>query len=136
MYKINDYKIELYDCRNGHNIKNILLNEYEKTQCIDGTKLICDKCKEQNKSNTYNNEFYKCIKCNKNISTLCKTKNNNNNHIIINYENKNYICKKHNEFFTKYCCNENICIECHNEHKNHNSIYFGDILPNIIDNNL
>ena len=28
--KINDYKIKLYDCKNGHNIDNILFEEYEK----------------------------------------------------------------------------------------------------------
>ena len=35
MIKINDYIIQLYNCKNEHNIKNILLNEYEKTQEID-----------------------------------------------------------------------------------------------------
>ena len=34
MIKIKDYIIELYDCKNGHNIKNILFDEYEKTQYI------------------------------------------------------------------------------------------------------
>ena len=27
---MNDYKIKLYDCKNGHNIENILLEEYVK----------------------------------------------------------------------------------------------------------
>ena len=55
LIKINNYIIELYNCKNGHNINNILLDEYEKTQYIDISKIICDKCKEKNKSNIYNN---------------------------------------------------------------------------------
>ena len=34
-YEINNYKIKLYDCKNGHIIENIKLNEYEKSQIID-----------------------------------------------------------------------------------------------------
>ena len=42
--KIEDYKIELYDCKNNHNINNILLEEYENTQKIDISKIICHIC--------------------------------------------------------------------------------------------
>ena len=35
LLKIKDYKINLYDCKNGHSLNNILLNKYEKTQNID-----------------------------------------------------------------------------------------------------
>ena len=47
--KIKDYKIELYDCQNGHNIKNLFISEFENTQNIDESKIICDKCKEKKK---------------------------------------------------------------------------------------
>jgi len=30
--KFNEYKIELYECKNGHNINDILLDEFENTQ--------------------------------------------------------------------------------------------------------
>ena len=40
---IKDYKIKLFECKNGHNI-NMLLNEFEKTQFIDESKIKCDKC--------------------------------------------------------------------------------------------
>ena len=40
MIKINNYKIELYDCKNGHKIKNILLDKYEETQKLDLSKII------------------------------------------------------------------------------------------------
>ena len=46
--KINNYKINLFDCKNGHNI-NISLKEFEKSQYIDESKIICDKCKDNNK---------------------------------------------------------------------------------------
>ena len=101
-YKINDYKIYLYECKNGHRMNNILLNEFEKTQIIDISKIKCEECKENNKSITNNNEFYKCITCKINICPLCKS-SHDKSHNIINYEQKDYICQKHNELFTKYC---------------------------------
>ena len=51
-YKMNEYKMYLYDCKNGHRMDNILLNEFENTQYIDISKIICDKCKINNKGNT------------------------------------------------------------------------------------
>ena len=128
--EIKDYKINLYGCKNKHSIKNILLNEFEETQNIDRLNIICDICKINNKSISYNNIFYKCITCNKNICPLCKLNHNNNNHIIINYDDKDYICNKHNEKYISYCekCNKNLCILC-DEHKEHKKILFSDILP-------
>jgi len=128
---IKDFKINLYGCKNGHNMDNILIDKYENNQKIDLSKIICNECNENNKSNTHNNEFYICNTCNKNICPLCKSKHDIN-HIIIKYDNKNYICKKHNESFNKYCkeCNENICIICEKEHNNHEIIDLGKIIPN------
>ena len=37
---IADYKLGLYDCKNGHKINNILINDFNKTQIIDETKTI------------------------------------------------------------------------------------------------
>jgi len=54
---IKDNLIDLYGCKNGHSINNILLDEFESTQNIDLTKIICYKCRK-NKSDTYNNEFF------------------------------------------------------------------------------
>jgi len=130
-YKIEDYKISLYECKNGHIIDKIFLDEFDKTQYIDISKIECNKCKEKNKSNTYNNEFYICLTCGINICPLCKS-SHDTLHNIINYEQKNYICEKHNEIYIKYCneCKMNICIMCANEHKNHRNILFEDIIPN------
>jgi len=110
LLNIKDYKINLYECKNGHKIENILFNEFENMQKIDYTKIICNKCKINNRSNIHNNEFYICNDCNINLCPLCKYKHEKN-HNIINYNDKNYICKKHNDRYIKYCkeCKENIC---------------------------
>ncbi len=52
---IIDYKINIYECKNKHKIENILLNEFEETQNIDRTNIICDRCKNNNKSISVNN---------------------------------------------------------------------------------
>ena len=119
---ITDYKI-LLQCKNGHNKGNILLNEYKNTQKLDISKIICDECKINNKSNTYQNIFYRCNKCKNNLCPLCKD-NHNKEHKIINYEEKDYICEVHNQKYTSYCknCKKNICQYCEKEHKNHELI--------------
>ena len=57
-YEIKDYKIKLYDCKNGHIIEDIKLNEFINKQNIDISQIKCDKCKNISKLNTFNNEFY------------------------------------------------------------------------------
>ena len=44
---ITDYKI-LLQCKNGHNKGNILLDEYQNTQKVNISKIVCDKCKINN----------------------------------------------------------------------------------------
>jgi hypothetical protein len=56
LIKTENYKINLYDCKNKHNINNILFEEFIKTQKI---KIICNICKNKNKSSTFNKEFFK-----------------------------------------------------------------------------
>ena len=41
---LNNYKIKLYNCRNGHDINNISLNEYNNTQNLNMKNIICNKC--------------------------------------------------------------------------------------------
>ena len=120
---IDNYSINLFECKNQHSIKNILLKEFQKSQVIDLTNIKCSKCKEKNKSNTFKNEFYKCYECNINLCPLCKSQHNNT-HQIINYDKINYLCCKHNEPFTDYCtnCKMNICFLCDEEHNGHDFI--------------
>ena len=132
--KINDYKINLFDCKNGHNINDILISEFQNTQKIDISEIKCEQCKERNKSVTHNNEFYKCINCKMNLCPLCKSIHDNC-HYIINYEKQFYVCYIHKEFYSGYCekCKLNICSYCSRDHINHKIIAYKDIIPNISD---
>ena len=40
-----------------------LINEFNKYQELDYSKMICNICNKNNRNNTYNNEFYKCNIC-------------------------------------------------------------------------
>ena len=131
LININDYRINLFDCKNGHKMNNVCLIDFKNTQKIDISKIICDICKINNKGNIFNNEIYKCLTCGKNICPLCNI-NHDNSHRMIKYELKDNICNTHYNFFTKYCnkCKKNLCMKCEKEHKEHETIYLGDLLPN------
>ena len=126
---IKNFKINLTGCKNNHFQNNILLYLFEESQKIDLSKIICDICNKNNKKKTHNNEFYICNTCNKNLCPLCKTIHNQD-HLIINYDKKKYICQQHNESFNKFCetCKENICIICENNHIDHKIFELGKFL--------
>ena len=116
-----DYKLIIYGCQNRHITNNILINEFNKLQEIDYSKIICQKCNINNKSNAYNNKFFWCGICKMFLCPICMSMHDNN-HKIINYDDKEYICDIHGEIYNSFCneCKKNICIECeksHNEHK-------------------
>ena len=53
--------------------------------------------------------------------------------MLIDYDNKNYICNKHNEQNISYCdkCKENLCMRCDMEHNdNHKIISYKDFFSN------
>ena len=126
--KINNYQVSLFECIFGHTV-NMNLNEFEKSQYIDETKILCNICKQYNKFNANNNEFYKCNICKINLCPLCKSINHDESHNIINYDLKNYICEEHNEDFISYCkeCKYNICSLCLKDHVNHNIVNYKDL---------
>ena len=72
LINIKSYKINLYECKNGHKKENILLNEFENIQKIDISKIVCNKCYKNN--NNINEELYICKECNINLCPLCKYK--------------------------------------------------------------
>ena len=131
LLNVKNFKINLYGCKNNHQINNLILNNFEESQKIDISKIVCEICHINNKNKTHNNEFYICNTCNKNICPLCKS-NHDQNHIIINYNDKNYLCSKHNDSFIKFCktCYKDICIICENEHINHYIINLNKLLIN------
>ena len=130
--KINDFKIYLSDCKNGHQFNDIFLNEFEKTQNINLSKIICDQCKERNKGLTFNNEFFFCFTCKLNLCPLCNN-NHDKNHKIINHNRKTFFCNEHNDSYIKYCkdCRENLCFSCIEKHKNHKCELYEDIIPDM-----
>ena len=121
LIQFENYKINLFECKNSHERREILLEDFEKIQIIDLKKINCDICKVNNKANSHNNAFYKCGKCNKNLCPLCKSKHDKN-HNIINYDKIHYICNKHIEPYIFYCheCTVNICTLCEEEHLEQN----------------
>jgi len=97
------------------------------------TKLIV-KCK----CNSIKKKKF-CLTCKETLwlCPLCENehnKDNNNKHIIIDYDKKNYCCLEHNKSenqFNFYChtCQKDFCSICFNIHKNHqieslSEIYF------------
>ena len=126
----DDFKINLHECKNNHNKDNILLHNFEECQKIKLNEIVCNICNTNHKKNI-NDKFYFCGTCNKNICIICKS-NHDQDHIIIDYQDKNYICKKHNESYIKYCknCKEDICIICEKEHKKHDIFDFSEMLIN------
>lgn len=93
---INDYKINLFGCKNGHSF-DMLINEYEKTQNIDLNKIVCTECKAK-KLDTYENKMYICNKCKKILCPKCLSKHDKT-HNVLNYDLKNATCEKHDELF-------------------------------------
>ena len=127
--EINDFKIILHDCENRHKSEEILFSEFEKTQNIDETKITCQQCNNANKKITFNNSFFRCLNCQKNICPLCKNVHDKE-HKVINYDEKDYICELHYDLYNSYCdeCEKNICLLCEKDHKGHNISSFGELI--------
>ena len=126
-----DFKIKL-TCKNGH-INDLKLEEFEKSQQIDQSKIICGLCKKNNKANTFENKFFRCLKCKKDICPLCQNSHikNESPNYIIDYDQKYFYCEEHAEKYNSYCetCKVNICPKCEKYHNNaHQIISYGKIL--------
>jgi len=122
--EIDNYKIKLKDCINRHN-KTISIEDFENSQLINLSKILCNNCKINNMGNIYNNIFYKCLNCSIDICPICIS-NHNKRHKIINYNEINNICDIHYNNYNSYCidCNKNICLKCLEAHHNHKIEYF------------
>jgi hypothetical protein len=124
-----DYKLIINGCQNQHIIKNILFKDFNIYQNIDYSNIVCNKCNNNNRSNTYKNEFYYCDICKMNLCPICKS-THDNNHNVINYNDKEFKCNIHIENYNSYCnkCKKNICMTCENEHNNHSIIYYDKLI--------
>ena len=127
--EIKDYKINLFGCKNGHQINNLSFKDYQdKISKIHIENICCDNCKESNY--LLNNQIFKCFSCKQNLCSKCRLIHDGD-HYLINNGMKNYICPEHNnERFISYCgdCKKNLCFLCENDHENHNIIIFRKII--------
>ena len=121
--KINNYKIDIFGCKNRHKIENISFFDFEKTQLLDESKIECSSCKVNNKASAFDKKFFVCNNCKFNLCLLCKLKHNKK-HKIIDYSLKDYVCELHNENFISYCksCKMNICPKCGDSHNTNHEI--------------
>ena len=131
--KIQNFKITIYECKNNHINNNISLKTFEETQKINLSKIICEKCKVNNKGSTHENKFYRCTNCKMNLCPLCKGEHVKKGHRIINYDDQYYKCDDHNESFVEYCndCNKNLCFICQKLHYKHKRKSYLELLPNM-----
>ena len=138
--RIENYKLHFYGCKYNHNNLK-LFEDYNNSQKIDYSQITCNNTKCGKSQNEIDGDFYKCLYCSqltdrsKYYCYLCNLEHikDNNNHITVKYDEKNYYCGKHfkgksninNNKFTKYCetCNQDLCEEC-KEHSNHKYIYY------------
>ena len=86
LINITDYIITLQNCKNGHKIENISLEDFENKQKINIAEITCDKC-GKNQSQAYKNEFHICLDCDKKLCPGCKLIHNKS-HKIIDLEKK------------------------------------------------
>jgi len=124
-------KIKIMNCKYNH-ISSLLYDQFKNTQIIDESKIICNVCKDKNKSNSYNKIMYLCNTCHINLCPLCH-QNHDKNHNIINYEQKYYICEIHNRSYNSFCnnCKNDICVLCEAEHEQHKIISYSKLIPKI-----
>ena len=130
-FTLNKYKITFFGCENDHMKENISLKEFEEGQKINFSKIICEKCNKNKKSNTDKNKFFYCFDCKINLCPLCKSEHEKTEHDIVDGELKNHQCFHKNKFFAKFCktCKKNICIDCEIDHEKHETINFDNIKP-------
>ena len=110
----------------------MLFKDFPYTQNIDLKKINCNICNQRNKHESFNNEFFTCFTCAKNLCPMCKSIHEKD-HLIINYDKKNSVCEIHFESYNSYCktCKINLCMKCEKEHFNHEKKNYGRILPDI-----
>ena len=139
LIKLKNCKISICECKYHHNIEDLNLNEFENSQLINESKIICDKCKRHNKSDTYHNLFYICNTCKLNLCPVCHSQHDKA-HSFINYDSKYFQCDIHEELYSSYCktCNKNLCTICEQDHNDHDTIRLGKLLKkkNDLDNKI
>ena len=132
---INPYSFEIYsECRDEHKNKMDIFNYINKSGKSKEENQICDYCNKTFKNILKNNIIlYKCS-YGKNICQKCKEekiKGNTNEHILVEFKEKDYtcLCNQEKKKYINYCfeCEKNLCIYCSDNHKNHDKKKFSQI---------
>ena len=129
MFDVEKYKINVHDCKNGHAVGCLLLDEIEESQMIDFTQIKCDICRIYSRGYTYKNEFFRCNTCKMNLCPICELKPEKG-HLIINYDRRNFVCDNHKRSYHSFCkdCKINMCVLCEKKHEKHKIIYLHKML--------
>ena len=129
---IENFKITIYGCKNGHKTERLQVNEFGKTQYVDQSQIKCNEC-DKLRSETGKNKFFTCRTCKHNLCPYCKDIHDKSHNNIIDYEENKFYCNEHFNVYKYYCgtCKKDICISCKNEHQEHNIITYDNIIPDI-----
>ena len=134
LFKINyeNFTVSV-ECKNGHNKKDLLYNDFEDNYLKPSQlyKCNCNKCFKLIRDDCIN---YKCNICNKLYCSNCinnhsKETNHNSN---IKFIQKYQLCSKHNQKYSFFCqnCQNHFCEKCKRSHKKHITKLIIDIIPN------
>ena len=139
LLNFKNYKLSISRCKKNHKFGKMSLEDFDKKQIIDESKIICENCRTNKKSTSFNKIFYICLICRQKLCPLCRNthdKTYNKTHNIIKYEEKDSICFEHRDNYNLYCktCNKNLCASCENDHIDHEIISLGRLIPK--ENNL
>ena len=123
---ITDDKVTL-KCNENH-ISEIKKTEFNKSQMIIKESIKCECQCSLAKTKRF------CLACQKNLCKFCENehKKKNNDHLIIDYAEKNFYCLKHNKSknqFISYCktCKKHLCWLCNPKHENHQKVEFNEL---------
>ena len=129
-----DYKVYIKEVKNEILLEKLLLDEKSYFGKINEIKIKCDEESCKNELRNYNESFYRCVNCPKNLCKICNEKHQKS-HNVIKYDLKDYICNENllPLPFVSYCktCKKDLCEQCKFEHnKLHQFIDLTQILKN------
>ena len=121
-----NYKTTFYNCEHKH-LEISTYDNYFTDQIYYPEKIRCagNNCTKNARTDP---QFFLCLTCSKKLNktkSICseciekhKIEYKDSNHMIINYEDKNYYCKNHCKKMENYCfdCKKNLCNGCVEEH--------------------
>lgn len=134
-----NFKVALYGCEHEHiNFTNY--DKYFKTQKFELSENICGtpNCISSHQKDYL--DYYLCLTCCKILQktkSFCYScneshKKENDDHIGVKFNDRNYYCRSHWNKFIKYCfnCKKNLCEACVKDHTEHQFKNYELMAPN------